>query len=196
VTRTDIASLRGDIVFIEKIRGHELTLHSTWGLFSPKQIDEGTSLLLKYLELTPNATVLDLGCGYGALGLAAAKLLAPEGAVDLVDKDFVAVAYAAKNATLNALTNATAYLSNGFSAVPEGRTFDVIVSNLPAKIGGELLSIFLADARARLRPRGRLYVVTISGLKDYIKRHFTDEFGNYKKLGQSKTYTVAMAEKR
>lgn len=191
---TNIDKLKQDLVFSAHLADHPLTLHSTWGLFSPKQIDEGTALLAGQLEISPVDRILDLGCGYGPLGLAAAKL-APQGSVDLVDKDFVAVEYAAKNAQLNHLTNATAYLSNGFDQVPADRHFDVIISNLPAKIGKELLTIFLHDAHTRLVPGGKLYVVTISGLKDYMKRNLSEIFGNYTKLKQSKTYTAALAVK-
>lgn len=190
-----IPELKQDIIFEARLRGHNLTFHSTWGLFSPKAIDEGTTLLLNYLEVAPDAVCLDLGCGYGPLGLTLAKL-APQGRVHLVDKDFVAIDYATRNAEINQLTNVQAYLSNGFEQVPAGQTFDLIVSNVPAKIGSELLTIFLHDAYARLNPGGRLYIVTISGLKDYMKRHLTEVFGNYDKLKQSKTYTAAVAIKR
>jgi 16S rRNA G1207 methylase RsmC len=189
-----IPELKRDITFSAKLRGHELTFHSTWGLFSPKAIDEGTRLLLDHLEIKPTDTVLDLGCGYGPLGLTVAKL-APQGQVHLVDKDFVAIDFARQNIEHNHLTNAQAYLSNGLDQVPAGQTFDVIVSNIPAKIGGELLNIFLYDAYARLNPGGQLYIVTISGLKDYMKRHLSAVFGNYDKLKQSKTYTAALAIK-
>ncbi|MDB5179103.1 MAG: methylase RsmC [Patescibacteria group bacterium] len=190
-----IPELKQDIVFDAKLRGHELTFHSTWGLFSPKTVDEGTRLLLDHLQIGPDATVLDLGCGYGPLGLTIAKM-APQGQIHLVDKDFVAVDFARENAKVNHLPNAHAYLSNGFEQVPADLTFDVIVSNVPAKIGSELLAIFLHDAYTRLNPDGRLYIVTISGLKDYMKRHLTEVFGNYDKLKQSKTYTAALAIKR
>ena len=189
-----IPELKQDIVFSGRLAGNDFTFHSTWGLFSPKSIDEGTQLLAGYLEVKPDAVCLDLGCGYGPLGLTLAKL-APKGQVHLVDKDFVAVEFATKNAQINHLANVQAYLSNGFAQVPADLKFDVIVSNVPAKIGTELLSIFLHDAHARLNPGGKLYVVTISGLKDYMKRHLTDVFGNYDKLKQSKTYTAAVAVK-
>jgi 16S rRNA (guanine1207-N2)-methyltransferase len=186
--------LKSNLVFSTRLAGHDFTFHTSWGLFSPKAIDEGTGLLAKYLELPPTATVLDLGCGYGPLGLLAAKL-APQGRVHLVDKDFVAVDFARRNAELNQAGNTQIYLSNGFSHVPPGLKFDAVISNLPAKIGGELTGIFLNDAYARLNPGGRLYIVTISGLKDYMKRQLTEVFGNYKKLGQAKTYTAALAVK-
>lgn len=165
---------------------------TTWGLFSPKAIDNGTALLIDQLKIKPNDECLDLGCGYGPIGLAMAAL-APFGSTHLVDKDFVAVDYASRNAVANGLANTSIYLSNGFSHVPREARFDVIATNLPAKVSGELIDIFLGDAYARLRPGGAFYVVTISGLKDYMKRRLNETFGNYDKLKQSKTYTVARA---
>jgi 16S rRNA (guanine1207-N2)-methyltransferase len=190
-----ISHLKREITFTATLRGHAFTFHTTWGLFSPKAIDEGTQLLVDRVEVNPTDTILDLGCGYGPLGLALAKL-APAGQTHMVDKDFVAIEYAGRNAQANGLTNTSVYLSNGLEEVPSGVTFDLIVSNVPAKIGSELLEIFLHDAYDRLNPGGHLYVVTISGLKDYMKRHLTEVFGNYDKLKQSKTYTAARATKR
>jgi 16S rRNA (guanine1207-N2)-methyltransferase len=189
-----IPELKQDIIFQTQLLGKPLTLHSTWGLFSPKAIDEGTLLLLNHLKLPAGARVLDLGCGYGPLGLAVAAA-DPSSRVELVDKDFLAIEYTRKNAELNHLANTSAYLSNGFSAVPENATYDAVISNVPAKIGTELLQIFLHDAYDHLNPGGQLYVVTISGLRDYMKRHLTEVFGNYDKLKQSKTYTAARAIK-
>jgi 16S rRNA (guanine1207-N2)-methyltransferase len=186
--------LKKDIEFAESIAGQNLLFRSTWGLFSPRTIDEGTILLAKYLDIQPNDVCLDLGCGYGPLGLALAKL-APKGTVHMIDKDFVAVKYANLNISLNDIKNAKSYLSNGFDQIPSTQKFNVIVSNVPAKIGSELLAIFLHDAYNRLNPNGRLYIVTISGLKDYMKRNLNEVFGNYTKLKQSKTYTAASAVK-
>jgi 16S rRNA (guanine1207-N2)-methyltransferase len=73
----------------------------------------------------------------------------------MVDKDFVAVDFAQRNAARNRLKNATSLLSNGFEQVPSEALFDVIASNVPAKVGKEMLSILLHDAYARLRPSGR-----------------------------------------
>ena len=188
-------TLRQDIAFNAVVAGEKLRFLSTWGLFSPKAIDEGTTLLAAHMEIPKDAVVLDLGCGYGALGLAAAKL-APNGFVHMVDKDFVAVNYAQKNITHNNIPNARAYLSNGFDQIPPDTRFTTVISNLPAKIGHELLSIFLSDAYDRLQPGGRIYVVTISGLKEYMKRNLTAVFGNYDKLKQSKTYTAAVAVRK
>lgn len=181
-----------DLSFKARLHHQDLAFAATWGIFSPKAIDEGTQLLADLLDVSPSANCLDLGCGYGPLGIVMAKL-APEGQTHMIDKDFVAVEYAARNATTNGLTNTTCYLSNGFSAVPAEMKFDVIASNVPAKIGNELMEQFLRDAYAHLNPGGRLYVVSISGLKEYMKRTLGEIFGNYDKLKQSRTYTAAVA---
>lgn len=191
----DIAALKRDIVFPAELLGHSLTFHSTWGLFSPTAVDEGSRLLIEGMEIRPTDAILDVGCGYGALGLFAASL-APQGTADLVDKDFVAVDYAKKNIAMNKVSNATAYLSNLLGHVPQEKKFDVILSNPPAQGGRELLSIFLHDAKGHLNPSGKIYLVTVSGLKEFIKRNFQEVFGNYEKVRQGKTYTVARAIKK
>ncbi|MDZ7751773.1 MAG: methyltransferase [Gammaproteobacteria bacterium] len=189
-----VAHLRADIVFEARLKGRPLTFRSTWGLFSPREVDEGSRLLLDHLEVEDHHDCLDVGCGYGPLGITLAAL-APRGRTLLVDKDFVAVDYARRNIHGNGLANAEAVLSNGFGAVGD-RCFDVVVSNLPAKVGKELLSILLHDARRHLRPGGRLCVVTVSGLRRFIERNLKDVFGNYDKRKQGAHYTVALATKQ
>lgn len=191
--KTTIDDLRKDIVFSETLCGQRLTFHSTWGLFSPRAIDEGTQLLLARMEVKPNDDCLDLGCGYGAIGLTLAKL-ADQGQTTLVDKDFVAIEYAKKNAQLNQIDNVDIRLSNGFDQIRDKR-FDLVTSNIPAKVGNELMTLFFHDACTQMNPSGRIYVVTINGLRDYIKRTFKDIFGNYDKVKQGKNYTVSMAVK-
>jgi len=186
-------SLRQDITFSETLCGHTLQYRTTWGLFSPKSIDEGSRLLLDLIEINKDDDTLDLGCGYGPLGLTMAKL-APDGTSVLVDKDFVAVEYSKKNAQINNINNTKIFLSNGFNQV-ENSNFDLIVSNLPAKTGKELYYLYFYDALARMNPGARFYVVTISGLRKFVARAFQEVFGNYEKVKQGKTYTVALARK-
>ncbi len=191
-TEAYLASLREDIVFKDTLLGRELEFHTTWGLFSPREIDAGTRLLLEKMDVKRDDHCLDLGCGYGPIGLAIAAQ-ATDGEVTLLDKDFVAVDYSNKNAALNELGNARAILSNGFDQVDKSKQYDLIVSNIPAKVGKEMLALILHDARSLLKPGGRFYVVTINGLRQYMKRNFQDVFGNYKKLKQGSHYTVALA---
>ncbi len=192
-TKAFLNKLRQDIVFKDTLCGQTFTFHTTWGVFSPREIDEGSRMLLDYMEIGEADDCLDLGCGYGPIGMTMAQL-APKGKTLLVDKDFVAVDYANKNIQVNGIANAEAILSNGLDGVGQ-RQFDVIASNIPAKVGNEMLYLFLYDALAHLKPGGRLYVVTITGLRQFVKRSFNEVFGNYDKLKQGKTYTVAVAEK-
>jgi len=189
----DLERLRQDIVFDETLMGHPLQFHTTWGLFSPKGIDEGTRLLLRHLEVKPDDRAIDLGCGYGPIGLAIAKS-APQGNCLMVDKDFVAVDYANANARRNAVENANAMLSDGLRHIPEQR-FTLAVTNLPAKTSKEHYYLFFHDIFDHLEPGGRFYVVVISGLRRFIERAFLEVFGNHQKIKQGKNYTVAMARK-
>ena len=179
-----IDDLRKDIVFNAELRGFPFSFHSTWG----------TRLLLDYLKVDAGDDCLDIGCGYGPIGMTLAKL-APEGKTWMVDRDFTAVEYAQKNIEINHLTNCEALLSNGYDQLPRSQTYDVVVSNIPAKVGKEMLHILLQDTVTRLNPGGRFYVVTVNGLRKFIQRNFQDFFGNYKKLKQGAHYTVAMAIK-
>ncbi|MGD8742010.1 MAG: methyltransferase [Granulosicoccaceae bacterium] len=185
--------LRKDIEFDVTLCDQALHFYTTWGLFSPREIDEGSKLLLKYIEIADDADCFDLGCGYGPLGITLAKL-APNGRTLMADKDFVAVDYANRNIRANNIANAEAILSNAFDQVGD-RKFDCIVSNIPAKVGKELLQIILHDAKAHLKPGGQLYVVTVTGLRQFMKRHMDEIFGNYRKLKQGRNYTVARSIK-
>lgn len=180
-----------EVRFHTTLRGHDCSFTTTWGLFSPRVIDAGTQLLIDNLEINVDDICLDLGCGYGAIGIAMAKC-AQQGKVYMVDKDFVAVEYARRNVEQNHLNNCKILLSNGFSHLPDVK-FDVIATNLPANVGKELLQIFFTDAMRYLKENGKLYVVTISGLRTFIKRNFMEIFGNYHKVKQRNTHTVALA---
>ncbi len=190
----DINKLKEDIIFHDNIRGYNLTFHSTWGLFSPREIDAGSRFLLEYIQINEDDICLDLGCGYGAIGLVMAKM-AQNGKVYMVDKDFVAIEFARKNAQINGLNNCEIFLSNAFSHVPEDLRFDVIVSNLPANVGKEMLYIILSDAKKHLKIGGKFYVVTIAGLREFIKRNFVNIFNNYDKVKQGRDHTVHLAVK-
>lgn len=190
-----IAELKKDLQIKTELMGRPLEFSTTWGIFSPREIDSGTTLLLKHLTIQSDDVALDIGCGYGPIGLAIAAN-APQGEVHMVDKDFVAVEYSNKNAALNGLSNAKAYLSNGLSAVPSEMQFTTVVSNIPAKVGKEMLSIMLHDIHAQLAPGGQLVVVTINGLRDYMKRNFKEVFGNYEKVKQGKDYTISRCVKQ
>lgn len=176
-----------------ELSGEKLVFETSFGVFSPKEIDEGTRLLLNYLQVNAGDDCVDLGCGYGPIGIWMAKK-SQTGKVFLFDKDFVAIEHAKTNINKNQVENASAMLSNGLSALKDEK-FDLIVSNIPAKVGNEMLYLFLYDAYHHLKPGGQFVVVTVNGLRHFCKRTFNEVFGNYKKDKQGKTYTVSSATK-
>jgi len=187
-----VEQLRKDLIISTELAGRALTFQTTWGLFSPRAIDDGTLLLLDYLEVREDDIALDMGCGYGPLGLSIAQR-APQGVTHMLDKDFLAIEYTKANAARNGLDNVQAYLSNGFSHVPAALELSLVVSNLPAKVGNEFFQILFHDARSHMVPGARFVVVTINGLRGFIKRSFSETFGNYTKVKQGKSYTISMA---
>jgi 16S rRNA G1207 methylase RsmC len=139
--------------------GKTLRFRTSDALFSSHDIDDGTRLLLKTLTsdvIAGRNRVLDIGCGYGPLGIA----LAAAGAsyVEMVDRDALAVMYAQQNAALNDV-EVRAHGSLGYDDVD--REFDLIVSNIPAKAGSLVIRHLLMDARRHLAPGGLVAVVVI-----------------------------------
>jgi 16S rRNA (guanine1207-N2)-methyltransferase len=189
-----ITKYRSNLTIDTQLCGLPFKFETTWGLFSPKAIDEGSKLMLDHIKVADNETILDVGSGYGVLGIVLAKQSASSELL-MVDKDFVAVEYSKLNAKLNGLSNVQCQLSNGFKQIDPKRKFSLIVSNLPAKVGNELLSLYIQDAFNHLEPGGRFIVVNIGGIRQFIKRGFNEIFGNYKKIKQGKIYTVSQAVK-
>ena len=180
------------------VGGRQLVLSSRHGLFSARSIDEGTELLLRELEALPSPPrVLDLGCGYGAIGLTLAARW-PDARVNLVDSDIRAVEAARENITRNRLDNATVNLSDGVRELPDAiANYDLVVSNLPAQAGNDAIDQFLLDAHDALNDGGSLAVVAVNGLRRYLQRRLADIFGNQhvRKVHQGPRHTVLEAAK-
>ncbi len=153
-----------------KHRGHEFKFDVAHTLFSSFDVDEGTDVFLRFLQPgTPPKTILDLGCGYGPIGIILARLY-PEARVVLADKDLLAVRYARFNLSHNAVPNADVIGSVGMENVPD-LPYDLIVSNIPAKIGDVAIEQdFLLTPYERLIPGGEYWFVVVSGLNHLIPR--------------------------
>ncbi|MBI3544349.1 MAG: methyltransferase [Deltaproteobacteria bacterium] len=148
--------------------GKHLELQVPHDVFSTMRIDEGTQLLLSNLPAGEPETILDMGCGYGALGLPLAARH-PGARVRLVDRDLLAVAWATKNAEANGLTaNVRASGSLGYRDLHDSdaasAAFDWILCNVPARIGRPFIEQLVKAGRARLTARGELRVVVIRDL--------------------------------
>ena len=180
------------------VPGWQLVLRSRHGLFSGRSLDEGTALLLRELEaLEPTPRVLDLGCGYGAIGLTLAARW-PASRIDMVDTDMRAVEASAENIERNRLDNATVMLSDGIRQLPDAPlSYDLVVSNLPAQAGNDAIDQLLLDAHDALREDGSLAVVAVNGLRRYLQRRLAGIFGKtqVRKVRQGPRHTVLEAAK-
>jgi 16S rRNA (guanine1207-N2)-methyltransferase len=145
------------------------------------------------MRITPTTRVLDLGTGYGVIGLVAAKL-APRGSATLVDSDIRATRLAQRNIELNGVTNAEVILGDGVHDLPSKARFDVVVSNPPTHSGREVLDDFVAGAYHVLKPRGQLYLVVNRLLS--LRREVDRVFGSSEVLARSKGFVVIRATKQ
>ncbi len=150
--------------------GEQLEFEVAHTLFASHEVDAGARLLLRCLAPEqPPQRILDLGCGYGVIGIALARRF-PEARVTMADSNLLAVRYAHRNAALNGATNAEALGSVGLEGVP-AVAYDLIVANVPAKIGDEAIEAeFVRGPRARLAPGGTYWFVAVSGLNHLLKR--------------------------
>jgi 16S rRNA (guanine1207-N2)-methyltransferase len=130
------------------------------GIFSFDHLDEGTQLLLDSLPDLQNLNLLDLGCGYGAIGLTAARSGADS--VDMVDSNLLAVAASKRNIERLRLTNACALASDVMSAVPD-KKYELILSNPPFHAGRDVdyqvARAFIEQSYNALQTGGQLYLV-------------------------------------
>ncbi|CAM3088712.1 class I SAM-dependent methyltransferase [Paenibacillus sediminis] len=140
-----------------KLRGKTFRFISDAGVFSKSGIDFGSRVLIEAMDIPKDASVLDVGCGYGPIGLTAATL-ATEGHVTMIDVNARAVDLAKENARLNNLTNVTVVESDLFIAV-EGQVFDVILTNPPIRAGKETVHSIFEQAYAHLKSGGALWIV-------------------------------------
>jgi 16S rRNA (guanine1207-N2)-methyltransferase len=149
--------------------GRRLGLRVAQELFSSHEVDVGTRLLLRTLagpEHRGRRLVLDLGCGYGPLGLGL-RAAGADRTVHLVDRDALAVEYTRQNAAANGLDGVLVYGSLGYADV-RASGFDLIVSNVPAKAGPPVIEHLLLDAAGLLAPGGLVAVVVISPLQEEV----------------------------
>lgn len=138
-------------------RGELLTFVVDQGVFAAHGLDPGTALLIENLTIGRADRVLDLGCGWGAVGVAAAKA-AREGRVVLTEVNRRAARLAEKNVERNGLRNAEVRVGPFFAPVATDR-FDLVATNPPYRAGRAHVLRILTEAPDRLTPQGRLVMV-------------------------------------
>jgi 16S rRNA (guanine1207-N2)-methyltransferase len=140
-------------------------------LFSTYSIDSGTQFLLRYMlaGIEQPRSVLDLGCGYGVIGIVLARFY-PEAQVVMVDKDLLAIRYTRHNAELNGVKDAEIFPSIGTADV-QGKTFDLIASNVPGHIGDRAIEQdFLLKPLELLHSGGSYWIVVVTPLVELVEQ--------------------------
>ncbi|GLX71078.1 class I SAM-dependent methyltransferase [Paenibacillus glycanilyticus] len=177
-----------------KLRGFSLKFMTDAGVFSKSGVDYGSRVLLDALVLAPSAEVLDVGCGYGPIGLTAAKL-APEGHVTMIDINERAVELSRENAKLNGITNVTVTQSDIYESVKANR-YDVILTNPPIRAGKQVVHTIFEEGYNLLNPGGKMWVVIQKKQgAPSAEAKLESLFGDVEEVTKDKGYRIFLATK-
>jgi 16S rRNA (guanine1207-N2)-methyltransferase len=174
-----------------RLRGRDYRFVTEAGVFSRSRVDPGTKILIDVMPLPPRGRVLDLGCGYGPVGIVAAG--EPGLEVVMVDINLRACELARLNAKLNGVDKVDIRHGEGLSVIPE-RDFTLIASNPPIRAGKQVIYPLLAEAKDHLLPGGILCVVirTKQGAKS-LERHLASVYSRVETITKSGGYRVFAA---
>lgn len=160
------------------------------GVFSWEHLDEGTALLLDHLGVEPDTTVLDIGCGYGIIGMVAARLGA--GHVTMIDDNLLAVRCARAGVISNQLTERCTVLPSDVTCAVAGQQFELVLSNPPfhhdTDVNTAVAMRIVREAAEVLVPGGRLRLVANRFLP--YDREMRETFGNVHTITQTGRYHV------
>ena len=160
-------------------------------IFSPNSIDQGTLAMLSVIDFLPSDKVLDLGCGYGVVGILAGKLIGEQNVI-MCDVSEQAIESAAMNLRLNNVPEISIRLSDGYKNVAE-TDFTLILSNPPYHADFSVPKHFIEVGFKKLMLGGKLVMVTKR--LDWYKNKLTSVFGGVK-IHEINGYYVFVAEKR
>lgn len=175
-----------------RLRGRFYEFLTASGVFSHRKIDRGTALLAEHMLIKDNSRVLDLGCGYGVLGVVAAGA-AKDVEVVLTEVNQRAASLAEENLRRNNVTNWEVRRGSLYEPLG-GDIFDVILCNLPMSTGLRVVYKIIEDSMEHLSPGGSLQVVVRRGA-ERIRQKMHAVYGNVATLAKKGGYRVFMAEK-
>ncbi|MCL2592535.1 MAG: methyltransferase [Defluviitaleaceae bacterium] len=175
----------------ENIKGYELLFETNADCFSPKYIDRGTLAMLSFVDFKEDDKILDLGCGYGVVGVLAAKVTNPKN-VFMTDVKNSIVEISKANAKLNNVADVNIIKSNAYESLDEAG-FNVILSNPPYHTDFSIAKTFIEKGFNRLLLGGKFYMVTKR--RQWYKNKFISIFGGVI-IHEKDGYYIFEAEKR
>lgn len=182
--------------FAAKLRGVELSFTTDAGVFSKSRIDTGSKLLIDGVRLSEGLhQILDLGCGYGPIGLTIASLM-PQAMVYMSDVNERAVDLARNNARINGIKNIEIRAGEGYQPF-ENEKFDMIITNPPIRAGKQVIYPMVEKAYGFLNDQGwfTAVVATKQGAKSF-ERKMEEVFGNVTEWEKGSGFRVVASQKR
>lgn len=182
-----------EVVISYYFKGIIMKFTTDIGVFSKSGVDFGSSLLLRTMEFENTKTVLDVGCGYGTIGLTIAKTH-PELFVEMVDVNDRAIKLSGKNKVLNGIENAEIFASNIYENVD--KKYDIIVSNPPIRAGKKVVHEISKGSFDRLNDGGSYWCVIQKkqGAESLFKA-LTEVFLEVEVVEKDKGYWIICAKK-
>ena len=177
------------------LRGIHFEFLTASGVFSKKRVDLGTRLLIESMVLPQDGYVLDIGCGYGAVGIAAATFN-PNLRVIMVDVNERAVRLARQNAEKNYVSNVE--VKRGYLYEPvKDLVFSCVLSNPPVSAGMETVKAIISEAPEHMASKALFQMVVKSKIGGKrLLMIFEEAFGNIEVLARKSGYRVLMSKKQ
>ena len=180
-----------------RLKGNTLSFTSDNGVFSKNTVDFGSELLVESYDIPEqfqNASLLDIGCGYGTMGLAYGKAY-PELSIEMIDVNERALVLAQENAKKNGIHNVDIHESNLYDSVKKSK-YEIIISNPPIRAGKIVVHTILEKAYDYLAENGQLVIVIQKkqGAPSAQKK-MEEVFGNCERIQWDKRYWILVSTK-
>lgn len=187
------ARSQGRRLISDFLRGVTVEFYTLPQVFSSTKIDTGTRLLIENAIVPEQGVILDLGCGYGAIGLTLAKAY-PQLRVVMVDVNPIAVELAKQNARLNGVEDRVIVLHGNLYEPVRNMAFDLIISNPPLAAGMSVIEEIVNKAPEHLNKNGTLQLVMRKG-EERVLQLMKKKFARVEILLRKKGYTILYAQK-
>ncbi|MFT7616314.1 MAG: 16S rRNA (guanine1207-N2)-methyltransferase [Candidatus Woesearchaeota archaeon] len=187
-------SARSDDIYEASVKGVSATFVSGSGVFCIGKLDFGSAVLIEYAQIPEESSILDLGCGYGPVGIFT-KLLHPTTTISFTDVNERAVAYAKQNCRKNRVKYKSLVCGDGFESVPA--SFDVILLNPPQSAGKDVCDSLIKESANHLNENGSLHVVVRKNKGgNIIIAMLENYFDNYEVLAKKGGFWVIKSIKK